>query len=60
MWEYDPSGDEWEQLPDFQGYSRRWAICFAVNNKAYRYMRLGRTFKLLILLALAHSLPFFL
>ncbi len=26
----------------------------------YRYMRLGRTFKLLILLALAHSLPFFL
>ncbi|EAY27512.1 Kelch repeat-containing protein [Microscilla marina] len=40
MWEYNPTIDRWTQMADltddnFFGLSRKQAVCFVINNKAY-------------------------
>ena len=35
FYEYDPSSDAWNSIPDFPGEARHGAVAFVVNGKAY-------------------------
>jgi len=35
LWEYDPATGAWTQKADFEGSSRRQAVCFTIDNIAY-------------------------
>ena len=34
-WEYDPSQNQWTQMPDFKGSSRRFGSGFTIGNRAF-------------------------